>query len=88
MSRAQILAVIMMFMSLWLFALMGIDKHRAQNRQWRIPEARLFLYAILGGAIGGWLGMRVFRHKTKHIQFEIGFPLIAVLHLIALWCLL
>lgn len=73
---------------MWLFALMGIDKHRAQNRQWRIPEARIFLYAILGGAIGGCIGMQVFRHKTQHIHFKIGFPLIAALHLIALWCLL
>lgn len=73
---------------MWLFALMGIDKHRAQNRQWRIPEARLFLYAILGGAIGGWIGMQVFHHKTQHIYFKIGFPVIAALHLAALWMLL
>ena len=48
------------------FALMGIDKKRAINHAWRIPEKTLFLSAILGGSIGAIAGMQVFRHKTKH----------------------
>ena len=35
------------------------------------------MVAILGGAIGGVLGMYLFRHKTKHNTFAFGFPLIA-----------
>ena len=63
------------------FALMGIDKKRAINHAWRIPEKTLFLSAILGGSIGAIAGMQVFRHKTKHGKFIIGFPLIALVQL-------
>ena len=60
-------------LSLLLFACMGADKRRAQCGRWRIPEKRLFLFAALGGAVGGLLGMYLFRHKTKHWYFVVGF---------------
>ncbi len=62
--------------SLILFFVMGRDKRLARTHDRRIPEATLFFLAFLGGALGGCLGMRVFRHKTKHAKFVIGFPLI------------
>lgn len=83
-----LLAPWLVIMSLWLFAAMGADKRRAIKNARRIPEARLFLFAFLGGAMGGWLGMRVFRHKTRHWYFAYGFPLIALLQLAALLYLL
>lgn len=58
------------------FALMGIDKKRAIRGAWRISEASLFLVAFLGGALGCTLGMRHFRHKTKHWYFKYGMPAI------------
>ena len=58
------------------FALMGADKKRAKRGAWRISERTLFLSALLGGSIGANLGMRVFRHKTKHWYFVLGMPLI------------
>lgn len=61
------------------FVLFGWDKRCAQHGQWRVRERDLFLLAIAGGAIGGWLGMNIFRHKTRHLQFRIGFPLIILL---------
>lgn len=51
------------------FFAMGIDKKRAQKKRWRIPEKTLFAMAILGGGLGVWLGMYMFRHKTKHDYF-------------------
>ena len=57
------------------FLLMGIDKLKARKRGFRIPEATLFLVALMGGSIGSLLGMSVFRHKTRHHQFTIGMPL-------------
>ena len=60
------------------FVLMFIDKKRAQNNQWRIKEATLFLAAAIGGSIGSMLGMKVFRHKTKHLSFLIGMPAIFI----------
>lgn len=58
------------------FALMGIDKKRAVRGAWRISEASLFLTALLGGALGCTLGMRHFRHKTRHWYFKYGMPAI------------
>ena len=51
-----------------LFSML-IDKRRAIKNKWRIPEKTLFLIAILGGSIGSNIGMRLFRHKTKHWYF-------------------
>lgn len=64
------------------FALFGIDKSRARRHAWRIPELRLFLAALLGGAAGCLLGMLIFRHKTRHIQFVIGIPAILIAELL------
>lgn len=58
------------------FLLMGIDKLKAKRRAFRIPEATLFVVAIIGGSIGSLLGMYIFRHKTRHLKFTIGMPVI------------
>lgn len=61
---------------------MAVDKSRARNHAYRIPEKTLFAIAILGGGIGSTLGMKTFRHKTKHWYFLYGMPIIAVLNLV------
>lgn len=60
------------------FALMLIDKWKAKHNRWRIPEATLMTVAALGGSIGSLLGMYTVQHKTKHIKFTVGIPLILV----------
>ena len=77
----RLLPLWLMLMSLVLFAVMGADKRRAKKGAWRVPEKTLFLLALLGGALGGVLGMRMFRHKTKHWYFAWGFPILALLQL-------
>lgn len=66
------------------FALMGIDKWKARKRAWRIPEATLFMVAVIGGSVGSILGMQIFRHKTQHWYFVFGMPLILVLQILLL----
>lgn len=61
------------------FFLMGHDKQCARKNRRRVPEKTLFLSAILFGALGGTLGMYVFRHKTKHWYFKVFFPLLLFL---------
>ena len=63
-------------------AVMGIDKYKAQHKLWRIPEKTLFLVSILGGSIGTWTGMYLFRHKTKHWYFVVGMPLILAIQIV------
>lgn len=65
------------------FVLMLADKQKARRRRWRIPEATLMGVALLGGSIGSLLGMYTFRHKTKHIKFTLGIPVILVLQIFA-----
>ncbi len=78
MSARGIAALWVAGMSVILFIMMGADKRFARRAMCRIPEARLFFAAALGGALGGWIGMRVFHHKTRHWYFAVGFPLIAI----------
>ena len=61
------------------FFLMGHDKQCARKNRRRVPEKTLFLSAILFGALGGTLGMYVFRHKTKYWYFQVFFPLLLFL---------
>ncbi len=70
-------------MNLMGVAVMGIDKSKAKRGAWRIPEKVLFFVSFLGGSIGTWAGMYLFRHKTKHWYFVVGMPLILVLHVVA-----
>lgn len=63
------------------FFAMFLDKQKAKRNKWRIPEKTLFLFALLGGSLGTTLGMRTFRHKTKHWYFKFGMPLILILQL-------
>ena len=83
MSAALVYLLWLCCMSLVTFLVMGSDKRRAKRGARRVPEARLFLLALLGGGIGGFLGMYAFRHKTRHLHFVIGFPLIALAQLLA-----
>ena len=64
------------------FALMGIDKWKAKHDSWRIPEKTLFLSAILGGSVGALAGMYLFHHKTKHLSFTVGMPLILAVQIV------
>lgn len=65
------------------FVLYGIDKKRAIRNEHRIRESALLWIARLGGAIGSWLGIKIFRHKTKHTKFRIVVPLWMIIWAIA-----
>lgn len=65
--------------SILAFAMMYLDKKQAQRQGQRIPEKNLWTAAILGGGIGAYLGMVVFRHKTRRTNFRIGFLLLAMI---------
>ena len=58
------------------FVVFGIDKWKAKQGSWRISEATLLMFAVIGGTIGALLGMQVWRHKTMHKKFKYGLPLI------------
>lgn len=71
-------------MSLLAFCAMGLDKRLAIRGGQRISENALLLLAGLLGGPGAFLGMRVFRHKTKHRRFMILLPVFSILQLLLL----
>ena len=77
----QMLVFYLFAVNLTAFCLMGVDKRKAKRDAWRISEKTLFLPVVLGGSLGGILGMKVFRHKTKHWYFRFGFPALFVMQL-------
>lgn len=66
------------------FLLMLVDKYKARNNLWRIPEATLITVAAVGGSLGSLLGMYCFRHKTRHPKFTVGVPCLLIVHVILL----
>lgn len=70
------------------FMVYGIDKLKAKQGKWRIPEATLLLLAIIGGSIGAWCGVKVWHHKTLHKKFRYGIPLIIAIQIAMIWYLL
>lgn len=73
-----------LLINLAVFILYGVDKRRARKHQWRIPERTLLLGTWLLGGAGAWLAMRMFRHKTKHLAFQISALIGAILSVTAL----
>lgn len=63
------------------FLLMLADKHKAKKNLFRIPEATLIGVALIGGSAGSLLGMSIFRHKTRHLKFALGIPVILVMQI-------
>jgi uncharacterized membrane protein YsdA (DUF1294 family) len=55
------------------------DKVRARSANRRVPEVVLHGLALVGGSVGAYLGMRLFRHKTIKGTFRILFWAIVAL---------
>ena len=47
----------------------------------RIPEKSLFIWSAVGGGLAMYITMRLIRHKTKHVSFMVGIPVIIILHI-------
>ncbi|MBT2691220.1 DUF1294 domain-containing protein [Bacillus sp. ISL-47] len=75
----KLIVLIYLVMNLAGFVLMKLDKEKAKRNQYRISERNLWLVAFFSGAAGMTIGMNTFRHKTKHLQFKMGLPFLALL---------
>lgn len=54
------------------------DKSKAKAHKYRIPEATLLIVSALGGSVAMFITMLIIRHKTKHVKFMLGIPVIMV----------
>lgn len=76
------LAVYLVVINIVTFIVYGVDKSKSKKNKWRISEKTLILFAVVGGSIGAILGMNIFNHKTKHLKFTVGVPVIFLLQLV------
>ncbi|KKO51451.1 DUF1294 domain-containing protein [Paenibacillus sp. DMB20] len=74
------LGIWFVFINAVAYLVMSEDKRRAQLGRDRIPERTLFLLAAVGGALGVWAAMYRKRHKTRHLSFTVGVPLLLFLN--------
>jgi uncharacterized membrane protein YsdA (DUF1294 family) len=85
----KVVIVYLIIINVLALYLMAHDKSQARKRGRRVPEKNLFLVAAFGGALGGIVAMRVWRHKTKHVSFAIGMPAILIVQAaLAVWLLI
>ncbi|MBY6975282.1 DUF1294 domain-containing protein [Clostridium botulinum] len=75
----KIVLIYLLFINFIGFCIMLVDKNRAIHKEWRVPEKTLIGISIIGGSIGMLLGMFTFRHKTKHLKFLLGIPVIIII---------
>ncbi len=68
-------------MNVCSYIMMGVDKRKAKKRKSRISERTLWTSFLVGGAIGGYVGMKRFKHKTKHATFVYGLPFAILLNI-------
>ena len=82
----QVLILYVIVMNIFGFYMMWSDKRKARRDAWRTPERNFFIVSLLGGSIGWWAGMYVFHHKTQHIKFTVGIPVVLLLQIsVLLW---
>jgi uncharacterized membrane protein YsdA (DUF1294 family)/cold shock CspA family protein len=70
--------------SLCVFLAYAFDKSAAMNRRRRTPENFLHLMNLLGGWPGGLIASRLFRHKSKKLEFRSAFHACIVVNCAAL----
>lgn len=70
------------------FALFAYDKYCAQHDRWRVRESTLLFWSAIGGALGAGVAMEVCRHKTLHLKFKFGVPLLLFVQIILIGLLL
>ena len=73
-----------MIINVVTFALYGIDKWKAIHNRWRIREATLLITALIGGSLGAFIAMQMFRHKTKKWYFKYTVPAMLVVHVVGM----
>ena len=83
-KTAIVILILVALVNLATFFAYGIDKQKAKNNSWRIPEKTLVLMALFFGGFGAFSGMHFFRHKTKHPKFYLLIPIFTIVQFIIL----
>ncbi len=68
--------------NIFTFALFAYDKLCAKKNWWRIRESTLLIWSAIGGALGAFLAMNIFHHKTLHLKFKLCVPIFLCIHIL------
>ena len=75
MTQFQINAIIyLVLLNIFTLIIMGFDKRQATSISKRIPEKTILFLCLLFGSFGVYVGVLLFRHKTKKKRFVYGLP--------------
>lgn len=77
-----ILAIYLILINLIAVIVTIYDKLCAVKRRWRVKESTLLILSALGGSISMYITMLLIRHKTRHIKFMLGIPIILIFQLL------
>ena len=77
-----ILAIYLILINLITVIVTIYDKLCAVKRRWRVKESTLLILSALGGSISMYITMLLIRHKTRHIKFMLGIPLILIFQIL------
>lgn len=80
----MIINIIYIIINIITFIVFGLDKFYAIKKKWRYKVVTLLGLCFIGGALGGFLAMHLFRHKTKKKVFVIGVPLMLIIQIMIL----
>lgn len=72
--------IIYLVMSIATFVVYAMDKHKATNSQWRIPEATLHICELLCGWPGAMLAQVLIRHKNAKLPFQLVFWVMLIIN--------
>lgn len=79
----KLLFVYFILISIITVILTVYDKIAAKKRAFRISEATLILCGLFGGAVAELVTMLIIRHKTRHIKFMLGLPVLILVQVSA-----
>jgi len=79
--RTKVFIIYMLAISLLAVIVTIIDKKRAIKHKYRIPERTLIVISALGGSVAMLITMNIIRHKTKHLKFMVGIPIIIIVQI-------
>lgn len=78
----EVLLWYLLAVNILTFIMFNVDKWYASTGGWRIPERNLLIACLLGGAPGGYLGMKYAHHKTRKSIFSFGVPVLGITQLV------
>lgn len=83
-AMSNIVRLYLLIINIITFIVWGIDKYKANNSHFRISESKLLWLSALGGRVGGYIGMKTFRHKTIKMSFLKKYAAIVIIYVIAI----